>query len=172
MLASQCCRSLYGSLYGERLIWLLALKGVLDKACLAPFSCLPDQLTLQELRRLVCRPSRTEALLVNSRHLELVATEIYPVYELLGESNEVTPSRFDVVLLPGSRWMLDFAEDINSTLVILCWDIRLRNDDETCSPVAQHFVKAHSVMSWTQQLSSDRESIILLINGTDEYDNW
>lgn len=127
---------------------------------------------IEELRTLACRPSRLETLMLHKEHLELLATEIYPIYSLLNDTAEISPSRFDAVLLPGSRWLLDFAEDMNSSMIILCWDLFSCSEDGTCSPTAEYLPRVHSVLSWTQQLASDEASVLLLINGTDEYDNW
>jgi len=125
------------------------------------------------LREHACRPHLLKAsLLRNPDDFRLDCEEIHLVYEHIEhERSPLTPFRFDPVLLPGGRWLLDCAIDLNSAIFAMCWDL-WSSDTDGCYPVAVFPSQLDNIISWVQQASDDANKATILINGTDTHDDW
>jgi hypothetical protein len=130
-------------------------------------------MSTEELRAHACRPHRLKAsLLRNPNDLNLDCEELHPIYEHIEPNHSpLTPFRFDPVLLPGGRWLLDCGVDLGSTIFAMCWDLWSSTPDG-CYPVAVTPSQLDDVSSWIQQASEDANAVTILLNGKDTHHHW
>lgn len=159
-------------IYNNRLLWLQRARLLLEEEALAPQTFYPDDMTAPGLRTFVTRPQRLcHAILRGDDDLQLTSDSYCLRYFSQDARAELTPWRFDPILLPGGRWLLDWGEDLHNTPYLFCWDL-WSSDPDDCYPVAEFASKLDVVKSWSQQASEDRNRVIILVNGTDTHDNW
>ena len=171
-ILQQTCKELYSQIYHNRLVWLRCLRVLVAEQCLAPYSLYPDSMSVEELRAHVCRPHRLKASLLNPNGFGLDCEEVHLVYEHVEQGHpSLSPFRFDPVLLPGGRWLLDCVIDLNYAIFALCWDLWSSTSDG-CHPVAILPLQLDDVKSWVQQASEDANTVNILLNGTDIHDDW
>lgn len=159
-------------IYHNRLVWLRCARLLLKEEALAPQTFYLDNMTVPELRTFATRPQRLcHAILRGEDDLALLSDSYSLSYFSQEARAELTPWRFDPILLPGGRWLLDWGEDLHNTPYVFCWDLWSADSDD-CYPVAELASKLDTVKSWSQQAHEDPNRVTILVNGTDSRDNW
>lgn len=107
--------------------------------------------------------------------LKLSTTSIDLQYRSTLDDTPLYTWRFDPVLLPGGRWLLDCAQDLNDTFIIQCWDLWTNMDEDNLTPAlpaAAIDSQLDKLSSWIQQASGNSDEVTLLLNGEDHHADW
>lgn len=153
-------------------MWLRAFRALAEDECLAPYSLNSEEMTTNELRSSASRPYRLQNSILNNHNISLISEKSVLAYHSENDSRSSRSAwRFDPVLLPGGRWLLDCSVDATHQLYAMCWDTATFHT-EGCYPIAEIPLQLDIVLSWTQQASEDSMKVTVLLNGTDTHDDW